>query len=293
MNQVATTNTTAFAPVVVSGATSTFVFDGHVIRVGGTPEAPLFVAEDVCTALSIASHRDALTKLDEDERASVQVDTLGGRQVVAAVTDPGLYTLILRSRKASTPGSVAHRFKRWVTGEVLPTIRRTGGYGRSFTFDANDPSMLQQVLLGCTQALLVEKAKNAELGQALVVVEERAEWAEAVVEATAPKAKFYDSFADADGLYGLHNAARSIGAPPQGFTDWLKLGYLFYQSGELVPKATFVKIGVFTVKVRMVDQKARSRTFITPRGLQYLASAWQKHLLKTGKAGPRTLFDAA
>ncbi|MCJ2044143.1 phage antirepressor KilAC domain-containing protein [Methylobacterium sp. J-078] len=140
---------------------------------------------------------------------------------------------------------------------------------------------------------MVEKAKVAELGQALVVVEVRAEIAEAHVAAVAPKADFFDKFANADGLYGLHNAARAIGAPPQGFTDGLKLGFLFYQGGELMPKATFVKIGVFTVKLRMVEEKARSRTFITPRGLQYLARAWQKHLLKSGKAGHRTLLDDA
>ena len=117
--------------------------------------------------------------------------------------------------------------------------------------------------------------------------------AEAHVAAVAPKAEFFDKFADADGLYGLHNAARSIGAPPQGFVDWLKKGFVFYQGAELMPRATFVTLDVFKVKVKMDEGMDRSRTFITPRGLQYLARAWQKHLLKTGKAKPATLFDDA
>jgi anti-repressor protein len=292
VNQIAITLTTAIAPNPLSGATSMCVFDDHDIRVGGTPDAPVFVAEDVCDAFSLGKHRDAITKLDADERGSLQVDTLGGRQWVAVVTESGLYSLILRCRGATKPGTVAHRFRCWVTSEVLPTIRRAGSYGAP-AFDPNDPAALRQVLLGYTEALMVEKARNAQLGQALVVVGERAEIAEANVAAVAPKAEFYDAFADADGLFGLHNAAQAIKAPPQKFAAWLKLGYVFYQGGELMPKATFVMLGIFEVKVRMVDQKARSRTFLTPRGLQYLERAWQKYLLKTGQAKPATLFDAA
>ena len=85
--------------------------------------APLFVAADVCRALEISKYRDAVSRLDEDERGSFEVDTPGGTQKMTAVTESGLYALVLGSRKPE-----AKAFKRWITHEVLPTIRQTGGY---------------------------------------------------------------------------------------------------------------------------------------------------------------------
>ena len=84
---------------------------------------PMFVASDVCKALEISKYRDAVHRLDEDERGSVEVDTLGGKQSTAAVTESGLYAIVLGSRKPE-----AKAFKRWITHDVIPTIRKTGGY---------------------------------------------------------------------------------------------------------------------------------------------------------------------
>lgn len=82
-----------------------------------------FVAKDVCDNLGINKHRDALTRLDDDERGSVLLDTLGGSQRVSVVNESGLYSLVFQSRK---PG--AKKFRKWVTMEVLPSIRKTGSY---------------------------------------------------------------------------------------------------------------------------------------------------------------------
>ena len=82
-----------------------------------------FVAKDVCRNLGIEYHRDALTRLDNDERGSVLLDTLGGIQKVAAVNESGLYSLVFQSRKSG-----AKKFRKWVTMEVLPSIRKTGSY---------------------------------------------------------------------------------------------------------------------------------------------------------------------
>lgn len=102
---------------------NTFTFEGHEVRVVVKDGEPWWIAADVCAALEIDKHRDALARLDIDERGSVKVDTLGGPQEVGAVSESGLYTLILRSRKPA-----AHPFRRWVTHEVLPAIRKTGVY---------------------------------------------------------------------------------------------------------------------------------------------------------------------
>lgn len=84
---------------------------------------PWFVAADVCRALGLNNTAMALERLDEDEKGVSSIHTLGGEQQMTIVSESGLYSLILGSRKPE-----AKRFKRWVTGEVLPSIRKTGAY---------------------------------------------------------------------------------------------------------------------------------------------------------------------
>lgn len=86
--------------------------------------APLFVAADVCRALEIQNHKDAIKRLDDDEKSGVVLTDPHGRpQETNCVTESGLYALVLGSRKPE-----AKAFKRWITHDVLPTIRQTGGY---------------------------------------------------------------------------------------------------------------------------------------------------------------------
>ena len=84
---------------------------------------PWFVAKDICKVLGISKYRDAVQRLDEDERCPVKVDTPAGIQEMVAINESGLYALILRSKKPS-----AKKFRKWVTSEVLPSIRKTGKY---------------------------------------------------------------------------------------------------------------------------------------------------------------------
>jgi prophage antirepressor-like protein len=81
------------------------------------------VAKDVCEVLGIANARDALQRLDDDEKGVATTDTLGGKQTLATVYESGLYALIFTSRKEE-----AKAFRKWVTSEVLPAIRKTGAY---------------------------------------------------------------------------------------------------------------------------------------------------------------------
>lgn len=100
-----------------------FHYNGARLRTIVKDGEPWFVARDVCDILEIANGRDALNRIDEDEKGVVLTDTPGGTQQVAAVNEPGLYSLVLGSRKQE-----AKQFKRWVTHEVLPAIRKTGMY---------------------------------------------------------------------------------------------------------------------------------------------------------------------
>ena len=97
--------------------------DHHEFRTFDIQGDPWFVLADVCRALGIKNTSDAASRLDDDEKGIAQTDTLGGKQNVLIINESGLYSLTLRSDRPE-----AKRFKRWVTFEVLPQIRRTGAY---------------------------------------------------------------------------------------------------------------------------------------------------------------------
>lgn len=82
-----------------------------------------FVTKDVCDVLGISNYRNTLTKLDDDEKGVQTMDTLGGKQQLSVVNESGLYAIIIRSNKPT-----ARKFRKWITSEVLPQIRKTGAY---------------------------------------------------------------------------------------------------------------------------------------------------------------------
>ena len=110
---------------------STFSFESNSIRTLAIDNEPWFVAKDLCDTLGIKNPTQALENLDEDERSMFNIGRSkvhGGGGEVNIVSESGMYTLILRCRDAVKKGSIPHRFRKWVTSEVLPTIRKTGKY---------------------------------------------------------------------------------------------------------------------------------------------------------------------
>lgn len=106
-----------------------FAFDSHAVRVVMKNDEPWFVAKDVVACLELEwKGSDSIRGLDDDERGPLQVDSPYGNQEVIGINESGLYTLVLRCRDAVKPGTPAHTFRKWVTAEVLPSIRKTGAY---------------------------------------------------------------------------------------------------------------------------------------------------------------------
>lgn len=101
----------------------TFNASNQNIRVQMKDGEPWFVAKDVCDALEIENNRNATARLDEDEKGASIVRTPSGEQQMTIVSESGLYNLIFQSRKAE-----AKAFRKWVTSEVLPSLRKTGRY---------------------------------------------------------------------------------------------------------------------------------------------------------------------
>ena len=100
-----------------------FDYGATHIRCGGTADKPWFVAKDVCDVLGIIWRNDVLADLDDDQKGYSSVVTPSGRKVMAVVYESGLYDLVIRSRKPE-----AKPFRKWITSEVLPSIRKTGAY---------------------------------------------------------------------------------------------------------------------------------------------------------------------
>jgi len=144
-----------------------FTFEGTPVRVLVVDEEPWWIARDVCAVLDIQNNRDALSSLDDDEKGVATTDTLGGPQQLATVNEPGLYSLIFRSRKPE-----AKAFKRWVTHEVLPQIRRTGRYDTArpdlAEITARNDALIAQYKAGVishADAVRRAKAIRVELGE--------------------------------------------------------------------------------------------------------------------------------
>ena len=106
-----------------------FNYGSNEVRVIEQNGEPWFVAKDVCDALKISNSRKAVSSLDDDEKANVTISDGSQKRYYNLVSEPGLYSLIMKSRKPE-----AKKFTRWVTHEVLPQIRKTGQY----LVDSND-----------------------------------------------------------------------------------------------------------------------------------------------------------
>jgi prophage antirepressor-like protein len=127
------------------------MFEGHEVRMAGTPSNPLFIAKDVCDVLGLKNPSVVVAALDEDERAKLN---LGRQGETNCVTESGLYHLVFKSRKAA-----AKRFRRWVTEEVLPELRKSGSYGvNTPTIQELNKQMLNMLDMWIDRGVPAEKA---------------------------------------------------------------------------------------------------------------------------------------
>lgn len=142
--------------------TQVFEYEDRPVRTALVNGEPWFVAKDVCDILELGDVSKAVSRLDEDEKGTNSIPTPGGNQEMLVINEPGLYSLILGSRKPE-----AKLFKRWVVHEVLPAIRQTGMYAVPvITQEApliGQLQVLQQVVNGMVvQAQQIEQMKRQQ-----------------------------------------------------------------------------------------------------------------------------------
>lgn len=209
---------------------------------------PWFVAADVCKALELGNPSMTVERLDADEKGISSIDTLGGKQRMAIINEPGLYSVILCSRKPE-----AKAFKRWITHEVIPAIRKYGGYMTK--------SLLEQVLENpnliyeFARRMLAEQQKNERLKQEL--------------DRAKPKADYYDAFIHPESCTNIRATAKELKVPEKMFTAFLiRKRYLYRApSGGLMPYAKAADDGLFFVKDYIaVNRHQGVYTLVTPKG---------------------------
>lgn len=206
-------------------------------------------AVDVCKALGIQNASDALKALGFFDRARLNLGV--GKPEVNAVTESGLYTLILRSRDAVKEGTPAYRFRVWVTTEVLPTIRKTGSYGRTPALpDFTNPAI-------AARAWAEEYEKNQKLQSQLLL--ER------------PKVEFTDKFLASNGKFLVRIVAKAFGMAPSKLWAWLKSHHYVSEKNEAY--ADPVKRGFLVVHVQNYErdgaQFSNCTTKIAPKGIYH------------------------
>ena len=235
---------------------------------------PWFVAKDVCDILEISNPSDALKRLDDDERSRFNLGRQGETNIV---NEAGLYVLVLGSRKPE-----AHEFKRWVTHEVLPQIRKTGGYIPTTDADDDMTILAKAVMIG-QRTMEAQKRKIAEQQTRIVELE--------------PKARFADAVAASDGTCLVGELAKMLrqNGMDIGQNRLFRLlqadGYLGKSgSNRNVPTQRAMDLGLFRIKETTVTHADGHTTVsrtpkVTGKGQRYFIDRYWGRVQPSLEAG--------
>lgn len=233
-----------------------FKYENNNVRTVEMNGEPWFVLKDVCKALGIAKYRDVADRLDADERVAVRVDTLGGAQEMICINESGLYNVILRSDKPA-----AKPFRKWVTAEVLPAIRKNGGYIANQE-TMTDAELMSQALLVAQKTLEARTKRLEELAAANKQLEsENAEM--------SGKARYFDAVIDRNLLTNFRTFASELHIKQTVLVQFLLDKKYLYRDTQGKLKAYAERNdGLFDIKefVNRSNGHAGIQTLITPKG---------------------------
>ena len=219
--------------------------DYGTIRTVMIDNAPWFVATDVCSAIDV--DRTAIRRLDDDEKGVHLTHTLGGDQKISIINECGLYSLILSSRKPE-----AKAFKRWITHEVIPSIRKHGAYMTTSLLEQIKEN--PQVIYGLAEKLLTEK--------------NRADRLQSELSRAKPKADYYDAFVNPRDCTNIRNTANELGIRQCELTAWLVAQRFLYRDygGQLLPYSPHLRKGLFIERDFVRNGHKGVQTLFTPYG---------------------------
>jgi anti-repressor protein len=235
---------------------------GRQVRTVIIDGEPWFVAKDVADVLGLSDSRKSVNLLDEDERSIIPVtDSLGRQQETFIINEPGLYSMILRSRKPE-----AKAFKRWVTHEVLPEIRKTGSYQGKHKVPQTFAEALR---LAADQAEEIERL-------------------EAEKKVMLPKVEAYEDYMEANGAIKMENVAKLMqdvapGIGRNSLFRFLRQEKVLQTTNVNVPYQRYMKY--FKVVARTYtrpdgESVPTQTTMVRPEGVEFirklLKERWEK-----------------
>ena len=218
---------------------------------------PWFAGKDVALVLRYSNPQKAIRDhVDEEDRTVNESFTVHGTPITL-INESGLYSLIMSSKLPE-----AKAFKRWITHEVIPTIRKTGGYMTD--------SLLERIQK--------EPAVIMEFAQALILEKNRVKALESELNTAKPKADYYDAFINPDDCTNIRTTAKELKIPERKFVQFLlREKYLFRSpSGQLLPYNKDSNAGLFIVRDFVTYCYTGSQTYFTPKGKDVIRVKIQK-----------------
>lgn len=226
-----------------------FTYGGNEVRTVQRNGEPWFVLKDVCDILGLTDTNKISTRLDQDELTRIKFVSGGQSREMLCINESGLYNVILRSDKPE-----AKPFRKWVTSEVLPSIRRTGGYiaGQE---NLTPEELMAKALMVAQKTLAEREARIADLTVQNQIMQ--------------PKASYFDELVERGTLTNFRETAKQLGIPPKRFVAFLMEKKYVYRDkrGKLLPYEA-KNDGLFELKESYNDktQWSGTQTLITPKG---------------------------
>lgn len=203
------------------------------IRTAGTPENPQFCLADLCKILDL-SVKGVNQRLDKEVISNYPLPTAGGTQQMKFVNEDGLYDVILDSRKPE-----AKQFRKWITSDVLPQIRKTGGYIHAEEDDSEADIMAKALMIA--QRTIDAKAQRFQMleGERDALQEEN--------KALAPKAQYTDNVLQSTNTYTFTEIAKEMGmTSAKKLIGILRKDHIIFQQGDrYLPYAKYSNQGFF------------------------------------------------
>ena len=233
------------------------------IRTAGTSENPLFCLADICKVLELKTN-DVKNRLRKDGMDSIGViDSMGRKQVAMFINEQNLYRVIMRSDKPQ-----AEPFQDWVCGEVLPSIRKNGGY-----IATNEDDDAEMIL---ARALKIADATIKRKEQQLLEQKEQIDKQIKTINKMKPLAEYCSEVLQSDSTYTLTQVSKDLGFKSvYKFLDWANKNILYKQSNQWMPTAKYSDKGLFRTRTTKYFKSdgtigTKMSTVVTEKGREFL-----------------------
>ena len=239
------------------------------VRVADVNNEPIFCLTDLCNSLQLTNSRKVKSQLDEDVTLSYPLETPGGTQNATFVTEAGMYTVILRS-----DSHLAKPMQRWITGEVLPAIRKTGGYMFSKEDDTEADIM--------ARALLIAQSTMERQKQRLELLQNENELQKKELKASSHKVEYFDNVLQSTSVYVADQIAKELGITAITLNKKLvSMGIIMRRNGQLVPTADYCGKGYTKSRTHVYTKNDGSQgsnciTVWTEKGREFILTLMRK-----------------